>query len=56
MCSMPDGEGEAVICDMLHDHFDHASVWQQMQKIASEATVPYIIRGFFEINKQSTGF
>ena len=40
MCSIPGGEGEAAVCDQLHDHFDHVLVWQQMQKLAGEAVVP----------------
>ena len=38
----------------LHDHFDHAPVWQQTQKLAGEAAVPYIIIGCCEISKHST--
>ena len=46
---------EAAVCDKLHDHFDHVSVWQQTQKLAGEAAVPYGIIGCSEIGKYSTG-
>ena len=39
MCSAPGGEGEAAVCDKLHDHFDNVPVWQQTQKLAGETTV-----------------
>ena len=55
MCSAPGGEGEAVVCDKLHDHFYHVSVWQQTQKLAGESAVPYSIIGCCEINRHSTG-
>ena len=55
MCSAPSGKGEAVVYDKLHDNFDHVPVWQQMQKLAGEAVVPYGIIGCCEINKHSTG-
>ena len=41
-----------MVCDKLHDYFDHVSVWQQTQKLADEAAVPYGIIGCSEINKQ----
>ena len=37
MCSAPGGEGEAAVCDKLHNHFDHVPLWQQTQKLAGEA-------------------
>ena len=43
-----------MVCDKLHDHFDHVSVWQQTQKLAGEAAVPYSIIGCCEISKYST--
>ena len=35
--------------------FDHVPVWQQMQKLAGEAALPYGIICCCEINKHSTG-
>ena len=55
MCSAPGGKGEAVVCDKLHEHFDYVPVWQQMQKLAGEAAVPYSIIGCCEISKHSAG-
>ena len=55
MCSAPGGEGEAVVSDKLHNHFDQMLVWQQMQKLAGEAVVPHSIIYCCEINKHSTG-
>ena len=46
--------GEAAVCDKLHDHFGHVSVWQQAQKLAGEATVPFGIIGCYVINKHIT--
>ena len=54
MCSVPDGDGEAVVCDKLHYHFYHVPVWQQTQKLAGKATVSYGITECCEINKHST--
>ena len=42
-----------MVSDKLHDHFDCVPVWQQMQKLAGEASVPYNIIGCCEINKYS---
>ena len=55
MCSAPSDKGEATVCDKLHDHFDHVPVWQQIQKLAGEVTVPYSIIGCCEVNKHSSG-
>ena len=44
------GEGEAAICDKLHDHFDYVPLWQQTQKLAGETQVPCSIIGCCEIN------
>ena len=50
----PCGEGEAAVCDKLHDYFDYVHVWLQTQKFAGEPAVPYCIIGCCEFNKHST--
>ena len=52
----PDGKGEAVVYDKLHDHFDHVPVWQQTQKLAGRTTVSYDIISCCEINNTAPAF
>ena len=40
-----------MVCDKLHDHFDHVPVWQQTHKLTGEAVVPFGIIGCCEIKK-----
>ena len=45
-----------MVCDKLHDYFDHVPVWQQKQKLAGDAAVPYSIIGCCEIKNAALAF
>ena len=48
------GEGEPAVANHLHDHVNHVSIRQHLQKLAGEVAMPYSAVGCCEVDRHSS--